>query len=167
MSEEITDDTVATEPGPTEETEQVDPASVEDSPFVDGASDSSCPGMCSSQCACPAVAPRANLEVHMMDIGQGDGLVVVSPDGFTMLVDAGNDGNQSGIISYLNSIGVSSLDYTVVSHQHADHLGSVDHLINTYPEVVASFDNGRTASSIQYQQYDSSAGSRRVVQRPG
>ena len=41
MSEEITDDAVATEAGPTEETEQVDPASVEDSPFVDGASDSS------------------------------------------------------------------------------------------------------------------------------
>lgn len=133
----------------------------------DGFSDSSCPGACSAQCACPALAPRSNLEVHMMDVGQGDGLVVVSPDGFVMLVDAGNDGNQTTINNYLASIGVTSVDYATVSHMHADHLGSMDHLLNAYPEIVASFDNGNTAGTIQYSEYSSAAGARRVTVNPG
>lgn len=43
----------------------------------DGLSDAACPGACSDHCACPATSPSGELEVHVVDVGQGDGIVVV------------------------------------------------------------------------------------------
>ncbi len=140
---------------------------VEASEECDGASDSACPGQCSAQCACPGGPPRANLEFHAMDIGQGDGLLVLSPDGFVMMIDSGVDSSSSKVSSYLASLGITDIDYTVVSHMHADHLGATDKVLQQFPDVVACFDNGRTAGTVQYQEYDSAAGSRRVTVGPG
>lgn len=102
-----------------------------------------------------------------MDIGQGDGLVVISPDGFVTLVDSGNESEASIVSSYLASLGITDIDYTVTSHLHADHFGATDVLLQQFPGVVACFDSGGTYSSTQYSQYDATAGARRVAVGPG
>ncbi len=129
----------------------------------DGVDDSACPGRCSSQCACPATEIRANLEVHAIDVGQGDCLLIWSPAGFVMLVDSGTESNDANVISYLSSLGISDVDYTLVSHMHADHLGAMDRLIANFSSVVASFDSGRSATTGEYSEYNAAAGARRVT----
>ena len=49
-----------------------------------------------------------------------------------MLIDAGENGHEEKVISYLHSKGVGKLDYLVCSHQHTDHMGGL-------PEVLDEF----------------------------
>ncbi len=126
----------------------------------DGVDDAACPGACSEYCACPATTV-GDLEVHMVDVGQGDGILVISPDGFAMLIDAGTESKAALIQSYMGTIGLTSLDYVLVSHMHADHVGGMDGILAAYPEVVVAFDSGSSIGTIEESEYDASAGTRR------
>lgn len=126
----------------------------------DGGSDAACPGLCSNDCACPAVGP-GGLEVHFIDVGQGDAILIVSPEGFAMLVDSGEEFHAATILDYMSAAGITSLDYTLVSHMHADHIGAMDLILNAFPEVVRSFDSGATFATSEYDEYDAAAGARR------
>lgn len=128
----------------------------------DGADDTGCAGACSAHCACPATS-ASDLEIHVIDVGQGDGILVVSPDGYTMLVDAGTGAQDATIAAYMASIGITGLDYTLVSHMDADHVGGMDGILQTYPEVTTCFDHGGSATTTQYDEYDAEAGDRRTA----
>jgi beta-lactamase superfamily II metal-dependent hydrolase len=132
----------------------------------DGADDAACPSACSDHCACPAVG-AGDLEVHVIDVGQGEAILVVSPDGFVTLVDSGDQGRAPIIAGYMGALGITELDYTVVSHFHADHVASMDVVLASHPEVVACFDHGGSYTTTQYSEYDAAAGSRRVGVSPG
>ena len=123
----------------------------------DGADDAGCPGRCSAHCACPARLP-GELEIHMIDVWQGDAVAVVSPDGFVLLVDAGKGSESADLAAYLQSAGFDELDYTLVSHMHEDHLGSMDDVLFDHPEVVARFDHGHEYDTQAHDSYVSAAG---------
>ena len=55
----------------------------------------------------------------------GDCSLLISPEGKTMLIDAGNVSCYRQILDYLADIGISKIDYLVVSHPHVDHIGSI------------------------------------------
>lgn len=132
----------------------------------DGASDAACPAKCSAHCACPS-APPGDLQIHIVDVGQGDGILVISPDGFVTLFDAGNESAASAISTYLASINVTGIDYTAVSHMHADHVGGMDVLLSQHPEIVACFDHGGSFSTNEFDEYSVAAGDRRSTVTTG
>jgi len=72
-----------------------------------------------------------NLEIHHINIGQGDSTLIVSPTSKTLLFDAGETYWNSHIDAdtigpYIQSIlGCKQLDYVVISHFHVDHIGYV------------------------------------------
>jgi competence protein ComEC len=89
----------------------------------------------------PAVTP-GRLEVTAIDVGQGDSLLVVAPNGQAMLVDAGgptgaaaNAENAQGssafdvgeevVSPYLWSRQIRRLDVIALSHAHSDHMGGM------------------------------------------
>ncbi|HZN91519.1 MAG TPA: MBL fold metallo-hydrolase, partial [Myxococcales bacterium] len=74
----------------------------------------------------PAASFAGPFRFTTIDIGQGDGAVVVAPSGCAALLDGGPTGAGAKIKSYLRSIGVTQVDLAVVSHFHADHLGGLD-----------------------------------------
>lgn len=129
----------------------------------DGAADGACPGRCSAYCACPSLAPWGTLEIHVIDVGQGDAILVVSPDGFTLLVDSGEEGMGSAVTAYLAALGLTTLDYVLVTHGDADHLGAMDLVLASYPAVVVAFDNGRACDTAECDEYVAAAGDRRTT----
>ena len=81
--------------------------------------------------AAPASSAADTLEVNYIDVGQGDCTLIIC-GGQTMLIDAGENGHEEKVISYLHSKDVGKLDYLVCSHQHTDHMGGL-------PEVLDEF----------------------------
>lgn len=73
------------------------------------------------------VRPRAGVELHMIDVGQGDALALRSPRGRWVLIDAGRswrggDAGRSTVVPYLRRRG-GTLAMLVLTHPHADHIG--------------------------------------------
>ena len=88
----------------------------------------------------PATVLHGKLEVTAIDVGQGDSLLVVSPEGSAMLVDAGGpvgglneaaattgnfDIGEEVVSPYLWSRRIRKLDVLVLSHAHSDHMGGM------------------------------------------
>jgi competence protein ComEC len=74
------------------------------------------------------------LELTAIDVGQGDSILVISPQGHTLLVDAGGipfwmhselDIGEDVVSPYLWSRGVQHLDIVALTHAHADHMGGM------------------------------------------
>ncbi|MEG1430792.1 MAG: DNA internalization-related competence protein ComEC/Rec2 [Oscillospiraceae bacterium] len=79
-----------------------------------------------------------DLSVTALDVGQGQSLVLTS-GGTTALVDCGgNKMENAGDIAanYLQDMGVSKLDYLILTHCHADHAGGVPQLLSRIPVDV-------------------------------
>lgn len=62
--------------------------------------------------------------VTFLDVGQGNAIVVHSNDEY-MLVDGGDRGSSSFVVSYLQQLGVESLSYIVSSHYDSDHINGI------------------------------------------
>ena len=82
--------------------------------------------------------PDGRLTVTMLDVGQGDGIVIRTPRGHTILIDSGGrlergpnvDGRSPAelvgervVLAYLKREGIRRVDLLVNTHPHGDHVG--------------------------------------------
>jgi competence protein ComEC len=84
---------------------------------------------------------RGKLEITAIDVGQGDSILVISPEGRTMLIDGGGsisqvptefDFGEDVVAPYLWSRGLESLDVVALTHVHADHIGGLPRIIEDF-----------------------------------
>lgn len=79
------------------------------------------------------VGPDNNrLHVHFIDVGQGDSILVLTPDGEAMLVDGGDGDHGQMVVDYLRAQGVKQLAVLVATHPHADHIGGLEKVLANY-----------------------------------
>jgi competence protein ComEC len=92
----------------------------------------------------PQIKPKL-LEVTAIDVSQGDSLLLVFPDGETMLVDAGGfpgmermarkpqiDMGEDVVSPYLWSRRIRHLDYAVLTHGHSDHMAGLPAILDNF-----------------------------------
>lgn len=77
------------------------------------------------EAASEAFRDGSGLEIHYLDVGQGDSTLILC-DGHAMLIDAGDNDRGTAVQSYLESQGVTTLDYVIGTHPDADHIGGLD-----------------------------------------
>lgn len=77
----------------------------------------------------PVSESDAQMEIHIIDVGQGD-CALVRSGGANILVDAGENGLGSKVVEYLKSIGITKLDWVIGTHPHSDHIGGLDTVIS-------------------------------------
>ena len=88
--------------------------------------------------------PRASggeLQVHVLDVGQGDAILIIAPSGKSALVDAGDAAHASVVRDALNRYGVQQLDYFVATHPHPDHIGGASDVLKAI-KVQTVLDSG-------------------------
>lgn len=74
---------------------------------------------------------KNNCEVHFIDVGQGDSILIIS-DGKTILIDAGENDKGKVVVDYLKKLGIKKIDLLIATHPHSDHIGGMDTVINTF-----------------------------------
>lgn len=112
-----------------------------------------------------AYISQAELQIHILDVGQGDCTLIISPTGETLLFDAGTNGIGTGVvIPYLQNLGLTALDYIACSHYHVDHIGGIDEVVN-YLGIdsvrVAVLDRGWSYTTATYSDYESAVAPKR------
>jgi competence protein ComEC len=92
----------------------------------------------------PVDHPRNALLVEAIDVGQGDSLLLITPDGKTMLVDGGGFGGgphqapqdydigEEVVSQVLWSRGIRRLDVVALSHAHSDHMGGLPTVLRNF-----------------------------------
>lgn len=70
-------------------------------------------------------AGGGKLTIYFFDIGQGDGALIVTPSGKTVLVDGGPPDSGPHLAQRLRELVKGKLDLAVMSHPHLDHLGAM------------------------------------------
>ncbi|MGH2484235.1 MAG: ComEC/Rec2 family competence protein [Candidatus Limnocylindria bacterium] len=89
--------------------------------------------------------PDGRLHLTVLDIGQGDAILIEAPDGSTALIDAGVDPDLT-----LRRIGQAlafherRIEVVILTHPHQDHLGGLGEVLRRY-EVRLFVDGGRPA----------------------
>jgi beta-lactamase superfamily II metal-dependent hydrolase len=87
--------------------------------------------------------PTGELKVYVLDVGpvEGDSILIVSPTGKSVLIDAGDAGKGKIVLDALKRYKVEKLDYFIATHPHPDHIGAADEVLNGI-KVGAVIDNG-------------------------
>ena len=86
----------------------------------------------------PQLAPGI-ATIEFLDVGQGDAILIRSPEGKAALVDAGP---SNRIVEQLRDRGIVSLDLVVVSHHHQDHYGGMAEVVRRFhPRVFLDADS--------------------------
>lgn len=90
----------------------------------------------------PPPPSGGELQVHILDVGpaNGDSILIISPGGKTVLVDAGDAGKGKVVLDALKRYNVQQLDYFIATHPHPDHMGAADEVMKV-TKVLNVIDN--------------------------
>lgn len=105
----------------------------------------------SALAACLAPVPPASaqhLTIRFFNVGQGDAALVTSPEGKSMLVDAGPERDQ--VDRFLHRLHIDTLDLIVASHNHADHITGIPAVLQSGTVVRFYLDNGVPTTTQVY-----------------
>ena len=94
---------------------------------------------------------RKEMTVHFIDVGQGDSILIQSPEGKNMLIDGGKKEAGKDVVSYLRQQGVEKLDYVVATHPDADHIGGLIAVLNSI-SIKNFVDSGKEHTTETYEQ---------------
>lgn len=106
----------------------------------------------------PAPSPQPQppsgdeLQVHMLDVGQGDSILIIAPGGKTVLVDAGVPGSGKVVIDAMKRYGLKQIDLMVATHAHADHIGGADEVIRA-TKVASVLDSQVPNTTKNYEDF--------------
>ena len=71
---------------------------------------------------------EGEMYVTFLDVGQGDCTIIQTKDG-NMMIDAGNNSWGETVVAALDERGIEELDYLILTHPDADHIGGADNVL--------------------------------------
>ncbi|SHH16322.1 MBL fold metallo-hydrolase [Desulfosporosinus lacus] len=101
----------------------------------------------------PPTSTQVNgtLQVHFIDVGQADSILIKASDGTAVLIDGGNNPDGPDVVNYLKSQQVKVLAAVVATHPHEDHIGGLDTVIKNFPVKAVYMPNASsTTKTFEY-----------------
>lgn len=98
----------------------------------------------------PPPASGGELTIRILDVGpiNGDAILISSPAGKTVLIDAGDTTKGKAVVEALKRNNIQQLDYFIATHPHPDHIGGVAEVFKAV-KVLHVIDNGQPPSVPQ------------------
>ncbi|HEX6650917.1 MAG TPA: ComEC/Rec2 family competence protein [Pyrinomonadaceae bacterium] len=95
----------------------------------------------------PPPASGGELTIRVLDVGpiNGDSILITSPAGKSVLVDAGDTTKSKAVVEALKRNNIQQLDYFIVTHPHPDHMGGAAEVFKSV-KVLNVIDNGQPPS---------------------
>ena len=91
----------------------------------------------------------AELIIEFIDIGQGDAILVIAPNGLAYLIDSGPSGSSPIIQERLNFHNIQRIEKVILTHTDADHIGGLANLLIGIDGVWGSADDLAVGSIIE------------------
>lgn len=73
----------------------------------------------------------AAMQVHFIDVGQGD-CTLITCGGEAMLIDSGEMDDRNTVINYIKAQGITQFKYIIVTHPHTDHMGEMPDILKAF-----------------------------------
>lgn len=98
--------------------------------------------------------------VHFINTGNSDAILILQ-DNKSVLIDAGDNDDESLMVNYLNNLEIKKVDYLVNTHPDADHCGGLDAVINNF-EIGTFFVGNGSSDSQTYTDVITSAANKGI-----
>lgn len=95
------------------------------------------------------------LSIHTIDVGQGDSILIQTPNSKNILIDGGDDNSYNIVSSYLKKQNVKRIDYIIATHFDSDHIGGLDNIIDKF-NVSNIYAPNYESDTVSYQNLISS-----------
>ncbi len=95
----------------------------------------------------PPPASGGELTIRILDVGpiNGDSILISSPAGKTVLIDAGDTTKGKAVVEALKRNNIQQLDYFIATHPHPDHIGGATEVFKAV-KILNVIDNGQPPS---------------------
>jgi len=111
---------------------------------------------------------HGTLRIYFVDVEGGQATLFVTPDGHSLLIDTGwsghNNRDADRIVAAARQAGLTRLDYVLISHYHADHVGGVVQLAAEIP-IGTFLDHGPNREVAPVRGWQSTQGGYEAYQK--
>lgn len=90
------------------------------------------------------------MSIHIIDVGQGDSILIQTPNNKNILVDGGTNDSEHIVKSYLKKKKVKYIDYIIATHPDSDHIGGIDNIIKNF-QVKSIYMPEQSTGSLDYK----------------
>lgn len=108
----------------------------------------------------PESAKYANSEIHFINTGNSDAILIKGEK--NVLIDGGDNDDENMLVDYLQKNKIKNIDYMISTHNHADHLGGLDSVIEKINISTLLVSNG-DGDSKTYQDFINAASRKKLA----
>lgn len=113
----------------------------------------------------PPVPDGSYIEMHVIDVGQGDSILIRTSGG-DMLIDSGPGSAEDELHDYLTELEIKDIEYAVFTHPDADHIGNADMIMTDFSVSNVILPNKESSSKTYQRMMDAIDASGATVIEP-
>jgi beta-lactamase superfamily II metal-dependent hydrolase len=95
---------------------------------------------------------QPEMQVHFIDVGQGDSMLIQTPSNKNILIDAGPPKSGKKVVNYLKKHHINKIDLLIATHPDIDHIGGLPTVMKSV-NVDQILDSGKMHSTKTYARY--------------